>query len=240
MKQEPSTPKPARTRSARDARTPLTRERALTAALELADTGGLEALSMRRLADALGVEAMSLYHHVANKDAILDGLVDRVFDEVERPDPALPWKEALRRRMSSLRAALLRHRWALRVLETRTAPGLSTLQSHDAVLGCMHGAGFSIDLQARAFAVLDSYVFGFVHTELSLPFTTPDDAGRVASAMLESAPTEALPHLVRFANQRVFQPDYSFSREFDGGLALILDGIEQQLRTSGAPRPRRS
>lgn len=229
MKQAESSSNAPRTRSPRASRTPLTRERALRAALDLADIGGLDALSMRRLADALGVEAMSLYHHVANKDAILDGLVDLVFDEVERPDPTLPWKEALRRRMTSLRTALLRHRWALRVLETRTAPGASTLESHDAVLGCMHGAGFSIDLQARAFAVLDSFVFGFVHTELSLPFTTPDDAERVASAMLGSVPEGHLPHLVRFASARVFQPDYSFSNEFDGGLALILDGIERQL-----------
>ena len=197
--------------------------------MRLADHGGLDELSMRRLASALGVEAMSLYHHVPNKDAILDGMVDLVFEEIELPPRDVDWKTALRRRMSSVREVLVRHRWALRILESRRTPGAATLAHHDAVLGCLRDAGFSVTLAAHAYAVLDSYVFGFVHTELALPFQGPDETHEVASAIVDAIPAGMYPHLVELATTRVLQPGYAYANEFPFGLELILDGLERAL-----------
>jgi AcrR family transcriptional regulator len=209
------------------ARAPVTRERALDVAMALADAGGLAELSMRRLAQELGVEAMSLYHHVPSKDAILDGMVDRVFAEIELPAPELDWKRALRRRSASVRAALLRHRWALGVLESRAAPGPTTLAHHDAVLGCLRGAGFSVVLAAHAYAVLDAFVYGFVHTELTLPFSTPEETQAVAGAIFDQLPPGAYPHLVELTREHVLQPGYAYANEFAWGLELVLDGLER-------------
>ncbi len=217
----------ARSRPKPPPRAPLTRDLALSTALSLADRDGLDGLSMRRLAEELRVEAMSLYHHVANKEAILDGMVDLVFAEIEMPRADLEWKEAMRRRMSSVREVLLRHRWALRVLESRKSPGPMTLAHHDAVIGCLRRGGLSVRLAAHAFAVLDAYVFGFVHTELTLPFQGEQETQEVVAAMFGQIPAGALPHLVELTREIVLQPGYSFSNEFPFGLALILDGLER-------------
>ena len=217
------------TKAKRPRREPLTRERALRAAVALADAVGLEELTMRRLAEALRVEAMSLYHHVPNKEAILDGMVDLVFAEIELPRTDLNWKTALRRRMASVREVLIRHRWALRVLETRATPGPTTLAHHDAVLGCLRHAGFSVALAAHAYAVLDSYVFGFVHTELSLPFQSPVEKEAVARGIVEQLPPGAYPHLVELTQQLVLEPGYAYANEFPFGLELVLDGLERAL-----------
>lgn len=225
--------KPAPARPQR-ARAPVTKERALHAAIKLADQKGLEAVTMRRLAKNLRVEAMSLYHHVPNKDAILSGMVDRVFAEIELPRADLDWKTALRRRMSSVRDVLLRHPWALRILESRSAPGEITLLHHDAVLGCLRTAGFPIALAARAFSVLDSFVFGFVHTELTLPFRGEQEAQKVAGAILDMLPAGAFPNLVEFTRAHVLVPGYTYGNEFPFGLDLILDGLERELGRSTA------
>lgn len=206
-------------------RPPLTRQRALRAAVDLADREGLAELSMRRLASALGVEAMSLYHHVPNKDAILSGMVDLVFEEIDLPPREGAWQAALRRRMTSMREVLIRHPWALRILESQRAPGAITLAHHDAVLGCLRGAGFSIDLAAHAFAVLDSYVFGFVHTELTLPMQSPEETREVANSILAGIPDGMFPHLVELARTRVLLPGYAYANEFPFGLELILEGL---------------
>lgn len=208
-------------------REPVTRARALQVAMALADRDGLDALTMRGLAKELGVEAMSLYHHLPSKDAILDGMVDLVFQEVEMPRLDLPWKAALRRRMISFRDALLRHRWALRVLESRATPGPTTLAHHDAVLGCLRNAGFSIVLTAHAYAVLDSFIFGFVHTELTLPFQTSEETQAVAGAIFESLPPGAFPHLVELAREHVLKPGYLYGNELTYGLDLILDALDR-------------
>jgi AcrR family transcriptional regulator len=205
----------------------LTRARALQAAMDLADREGLAELSMRRLAAVLGVEAMSLYHHVPNKDAILSGMVDLVFEQIELPTPGGDWQTAMRRRMSSMRDVLVRHRWALRILESQRAPGAITLAHHDAVLGCLRGAGFSIDLAAHAFAVLDSYVFGFVHTELTLPMQSTEETHEVVASMLASIPAGMFAHLVELARTRVLMPGYAYASEFPFGLELILDALER-------------
>jgi AcrR family transcriptional regulator len=223
------TKKPRGVRKRKPAREALTRERALATAMALADAGGLEELTMRRLAEALGVEAMSLYHHVPNKDAILDGMVDLVFAEIELPRVELGWRTAIGRRMASVREVLVRHRWALRVLESRTSPGAVTLAHHDAVIGCLRAGGFSVPLTAHAYAVLDSYVFGFVHTELSLPFQTPEETHAVAGAIFDGVPPGAYPHLVELTKEHVLKPGYAYANEFDFGLELILDGLERAL-----------
>ncbi|HRI06793.1 MAG TPA: TetR/AcrR family transcriptional regulator [Nannocystaceae bacterium] len=225
------------TASRRPPRRPLTRERALEAAVALADAGGLEELSMRRLAEELGVEAMSLYHHVPSKDAILDGMVDLVFQEIEAPRPTGAWKEEMRARARSMRAALLRHRWAIRVMESRATPGPATLAHHDAVLGSLRAGGLSLRLTAHAYAALDSYIYGFAHTELSLPFQTTEETHTVAAAILDAFPPGAYPHFVELARDHVLRPGYSYADEFEYGLELILDGLDRALARERAEGP---
>ena len=221
--------KTARKPSGRKAvpRAPITRARAIGVAVALADAGGLAELTMRRLAEELGVEAMSLYHHVPNKAAILDGMVDAVFAEIELPSATGDWRTAMRRRGESMRAALLRHRWAIGLMESRTTPGLATLGHHDAVLGCLRAGGFSVAMTAHAYALLDSYIYGFVHTELQLPFETSEQTQRVAAAIFEQLPPGAYPHLVELTREHVLQPGYTYGAEFPFGLDLILDALER-------------
>ena len=164
-------------------REPLTRERALAAAVVLADAEGLGALTMRRLASTLDVEAMSLYHHVPNKDAILDGMVDLVYAEIDTPSPGEDWKPALRRRAQSMRAVLLRHPWAISLMEARRA-GPANLRHHDRLLGCLRTAGFSLAMTGHAAALLDAYTYGFVHEEVTLPFDTPEETQDLASDLV--------------------------------------------------------
>ena len=225
------------TASRRPPRRPLTRERALEAAVALADAGGLEELSRRRLAEELGVEALSLYHHVPSKDAILDGMVDLVFQEIEAPRPTGAWKEEMRARARSMRAALLRHRWAIRVMESRATPGPATLAHHDAVLGSLRAGGLSLRLTAHAYAALDSYIYGFAHTELSLPFQTTEETHTVAAAILDAFPPGAYPHFVELARDHVLRPGYSYADEFEYGLELILDGLDRALARERAEGP---
>ena len=213
----------------------LTRGAVLAAAVELADRDGLAALSMRSLARHLGVEAMSLYHHVANKEALLDGMVDTVFAEIHAPSTSGDddWREELRARHHSAREALTRHRWAVGLMDSRTSPGPETLRHHDAVIGCLRAGGFSIALTAHAFAVLDSHLYGFLVQEVSLPFEEGDDLGELAGEILGEVPVNGLPHLTELAVAHVMQPEYAFGDEFDWGLGLILDGLEQRRTADG-------
>lgn len=229
---KPSKPRRLRDRRKSAVRAPLTKERALEAAVALADAQGLEGLTMRRLASALGVEAMSLYHHLPGKDAVLDGMVDLVFAEVELPVVGGAWREVMRARMSSMRAALVRHPWALRILESRATPGALTLAHHDAMLGCLRAAGFPLELAGHAYSVLDSYLYGFVHTEVTLPFRGEAETFEVARGIFERLPPGAFPHLVEFAQGRVLQPGYDYADEFPVGLELILEGLERRLEES--------
>src|SRR5215210_874747 len=142
-------------------RAPLSRQRVLRAAVDLADTGGIASLSMRKLAQELGVEAMSLYRHVRNKDDMVDGMVDHVFGEIGLPPTGVDSRTAMRRRAISAREVLARHSWAIGLMESRRRPGPATLRHHDAVLGCLREAGFSVTMAAHAYSVLDSYIYGF-------------------------------------------------------------------------------
>jgi AcrR family transcriptional regulator len=210
-------------------RVPLTRERVLRAAVAFADDHGIASLSMRKLGEALGVEAMSLYNHIANKEELLDGMVDLVFAEVELPEPGSPWKAAMRARAVSARQAMNRHRWAISLMESRTSPGPATLRHHDAVIGSLRAAGFSIVMAAHAFSVIDSHLYGFVLQEVTLPFDTVEEIPDIAQMMLERMPRDLYPHLTELTVEHILRPGYDYGEEFEFGLDLILDGLERAI-----------
>lgn len=210
-----------------DRRTPLTRHRLVLGAVALADSYGIGSLTMRNLAQELGVKPMSLYHHVAGKEEVLDGMVDVVFGEIALPSSSADWKTAMRARAEATRAALTRHPWALSLMDSRTTPGPATLRHHDAVIGCLRRAGFSIGSAAHAYSVLDSYIYGFVLQEIALPFSTTEETHEVAEAILQQFPMDDYPHLVELTTEHVFQPGYEYADEFDFGLDLILEGLDR-------------
>jgi AcrR family transcriptional regulator len=214
-------------------RAPLNREKVLHAGLELADAGGVEELSMRKLAKALGVEAMSLYNHVASKDDLIDGLIDLVFDEIEFPAPGVQWRTALRRRALTTREALRRHPWANGLMEGRARPGPSSQALHEAVLRCLREAGFSVAATARAYSLQDSFIYGFALQERSLPaFDSAEISAQVAERVLGIMDTAALPYTAEMVGTHVAAGGYNLTAEFEFGLDLILDGLEG-LRGSG-------
>ena len=207
-------------------RLPLSRERVLDAAIVLADTGGIDSLSMRRLAEELGVKAMSLYNHVTDKDDILDGIVDLVFGEIAVQSDLNDWQQIMRLRANSAHQALLRHPWASPLMQSRTNPGPATLRHHDAVIGSLRAAGFTIHLAAHAFSVIDSYIYGFAQQQQNLTYTTAEEASVVAQDILRQLPADTYPHLAELIVEHARQPDYDYSKEFDFGLDLILNGLE--------------
>jgi AcrR family transcriptional regulator len=215
-----------KTKEAAPSRIPLSRQRALSSAVALADAEGLASLSMRKLAQEVGVEAMSLYHHVANKEDILDGMVDLVFAEIELPSDGTEWKTAMRQRAESARAALTRHPWAISIMDSRSSPGPATLRHHDAVIGSCRKAGFSVQMAAHAFSLIDSYIYGFVLQEVNLPFDDSTDLEDVVESMMLPFSAEDYPHLVELTTEYVLQPGYSYGNEFEYGLGLILDSLE--------------
>ena len=212
-------------------RAPLTRDRVLAGALELADSIGIEPFTIRKLATHLDVKPMTIYHHVENKEAIIDGIVDLVFAEVALPPADLDWRAAIRARCGSLRDVLARHPWATPLMESRTSPGHATLRHHDAVLGCFRRGGLSLPIIAHAYAVIDSFVYGFALQEANVPFDDGDDIGELAEAIVAQLPADDFPHLTEFTAGHVLTPGYSFGASFDIGLDLLLDGIETAAAT---------
>ncbi len=210
-------------------REPLSRDRVLRAALAVADDGGLDKLTIRSLAQRLGAKPMSLYHYVANKDEILDGLVDLVFAEIELPETTGQWREEMAKRARSAREVLRRHPWAIALLESRTTPGPATLRHHDANLGALRAGGFTVAQTGHAYAVLDAFIYGFAVQEASLPFEGPDGAAAVAGPIMELMGAGEYPHMVEFAMQHAMLPGYDFGAEFDFGLDLVLDGVARLL-----------
>ena len=210
-------------------REPLTRERVLQAALKLADQGGIEALSMRKLGQELGVEAMAVYYHLANKEEVLDGIVDLVFSQIELPVAGTDWKSAMRSRAISLRDVLARHRWAIGMMEARQNPGPANLRHHDAVIGSLRAAGFDSPMVAHAYSLLDGYIYGFALTKMNLPFETPAEVDVATQRLLEPVAMDAYPNLVAFVSEHIMQPGYDFGDEFEYGLDVILDGLERAL-----------
>lgn len=215
-------------RAAAQDRTPLNRERVLTGAVAVADAGGIAGLTIRSLAEELGVKPMSVYHHVANKDEILDGIVDIVFGEIVLPSPGGDWRAEVVRRASSARAVLGRHPWAISLLDSRTNPGAATLRHHNANIGVLRGAGFSVEMTAHGIALLDSYIYGYALQEAALPFES-DTVAEVAAPMMELFATGEYPHLIELTTEFVLQPGYDFGNEFRFGLDLILDGLARAL-----------
>jgi len=207
------------------------REGVLRAALDIADREGLEAVTMQRVGRAVGVESMSLYRHVANKDDLLDGLVDLVYAELAAPSPGGEWRAAMRARAIDVRGALLRHPWALALMESRALPGPANLAHHDAVLACLFAAGFSPTTATRAYNLIDSFVYGFVLQEKSLPFTDPDEMAALAPEMLAPFPADAYPSLARVAADLIAH-GFRYADEFAVGLDLVLDGIARSVAPS--------
>ena len=214
---------------ATEPRVPLSRERVLDAAVALADGHGLDAVTMRRLGEALGVEAMSLYNHVANKDDLLDGMVDLVFAEVELPPAGTHWRGAMWDRAVSARTALTRHPWATALMDSRATPGPATLRHHEAVIGSLRAGGFSVALAAHAFSLLDSYLYGFCLQETALAVAPDDDMEAVVEAILGDLPEDRYPHLRETAVEHVLQPGYDYGAEFTFGLDLILGALATRL-----------
>ena len=199
-------------------------------AVAIADARGIAALTIRSLAQHLGVKPMSLYYYVANKSEILDAIVDVVFSEIDLPTVDGDWRSEVSLRATSARRVLRRHSWAIGLLESRTSPGPATLRHHDAMLGTLRGAGFSIEMTAHAYALIDSYVYGFALQEAALPFDGPDTATSVAAPMMEQFPAGEYPHLVELATEHVLRPGYDFGDESDFGLNLILDALSRSLK----------
>jgi AcrR family transcriptional regulator len=211
----------------------LSRERVLRGALAVADRGGLAGLTIRSLAQELGVKPMSVYYYVANKEEILDGLVDLVFDEIALPTIGGHWRTEISRRAHSARLVLRQHPWAIPLLESRTSPGPATLRHHDAVLGTLRAAGFSLEETAHAYAVLDAYVYGYAIQEASLPFDGPGGVTEVADPIMELMAAGEYPHMVEMATGYYLQPGYDFGDEFQYGLDLVLDGLSRTQPSSG-------
>lgn len=204
---------------------PLNRDRVLAAAVTLADTEGLGAVTMRSLAEALGVRPMSLYHYVRNKEELLDGMVDLVFARIDLPRVGEPWRIEMRRRAVSARQVLTRHPWALALMDTRTAPGPATLRHHDAVIGVLTASGFSAAMTERAYVTIDAYVYGFVLQEASLPLDDQGGTADVAESVMVGFDQERYPHLAAFAVGHLMRADYVFGEHFEPGLDLVLDMV---------------
>jgi AcrR family transcriptional regulator len=201
----------------------------VAAALEVADADGLSGLSMRAVARRLGVEAMSLYHHVANKEALLDAMVDAVFTEFHAPRIGEDWEQEMRLRSRSARESIKRHPWALGLMDSRRGAGFETLLHHDAVIGCLRTAGFSLALTGHAFAALDAHLYGFLVQELSLPFEPGDDLAQLAETIIGSLPEGQLLHFKEFTLEHALQPGYDFGDEFEVTLDLVIEGLRARL-----------
>ena len=208
-------------------RGPLNRERVFQAAVALADERGLESLTMRALGEQLGIEAMSLYHYVANKDELLDGMVEVVVSEIELPTSDVDWRTAMRRRAISTREALARHRWAVGLLQSRTSPGPANFRLVDAVLGCLRGAGFSVENAAHAYSAQDAYIYGFALQEKSLPVDTPGELAEAAENIGRQFDADEYPHIAETITEHVTKSGYDFADEFEFGLDLILGALER-------------
>ncbi|TCC50721.1 TetR family transcriptional regulator [Kribbella capetownensis] len=209
-------------------REPLNRERVLRAAITLADKEGLDALTMRRLGQEVGVEAMSLYNHVKNKDDILDGIVDLVLTDIDVLPAGTDWKKAMRRRSISAHEVLVAHPWAAMQIMSRYSIGLGMTRYLDATLGRLREGGFTIEGALDAWHTLDSHLYGFTLQQLNLPFAA-DEASRVSADVLPGLSAEEFPHVVEVIGHVMRS---GRMEDFEYGLDLILDGLEAGLNGS--------
>lgn len=212
-------------------RNTLSRDRVVTAALELIDRDGLDAFTIRLLAADLGVRPMAIYHYVESKNELLDALVDLVFREIYVACRGEDWRRELHQRCTSLRETLARHRWALPVMESRRHPGPATLANHEAVLDVLRSSGLSLQATAHSYATLDAFVYGFALQETMLETAgLPDSAADVMDGM----DLRRFPRIAELATMYANAPTYPFVASFDVGLNLILDGIERAVDSDGA------
>jgi AcrR family transcriptional regulator len=211
-------------RGADPTRPQLSRDRVVHTAVDLADEAGITAVTIRALADRLQVKPMSIYHYVANKEAILDAISDLVVEQIDVPAPTADWEPEIRRWATSARHTLVKHPWAITLMQSRLTPGPATLRHHDAVIGTLRHAGFPLPLVGHAFATLDSYIHGFALQESTLPFDR-DTVADQADTFLSHFPAETYPHLADFTVNHVLRPGYDFAAEFDFGLNLILTSL---------------
>jgi AcrR family transcriptional regulator len=213
----------------RNARSRLSREKVLRTAVAVADVGGLNALTIRTLAQELGVRPMTVYHYVSGKDEILDAIIDMVFSEIELPSVGGDWRSEMRRRARSAQRVLRRHRWAIGLMESRPNAGPATLRHHDVVLGTLRSAGFSPAMAAHAYAVIDSFTYGFALQEASLPFDGSAPTADASSSAVARFTDDAYPHLAAMVTEHYVLPDYTFGDEFEFGLNLVLQALDTLL-----------
>lgn len=210
-------------------RRPLTRERVMRAAIELADARGIEALSMRRLAQELGVEAMSLYHHVANKGDILEAIVDMVVGEIELPSADAAWKSAIHATAVSAHEILVRHPWAANLVLSGSGLSMARLRYMESILGSLRRAGFSPEMTDHAYHALDSHIMGFTLWQVGMNLGTEDDLKAMAGEFLAHLSVEEFPYLAEHIGQHLAPTRPDDVGEFEFGLGLILDGLERLL-----------
>jgi len=208
-------------------KTPLSRERVLGCALAMADEDGLDGLSMRKLADRLGVKAMSLYNHVANKDEIIDGLVEMVVAEMGLPDSSQPWRQAMEERAVRAHDVLMRHPWATHGFMSRVNAGPAMLAYVNATLGCLHEAGFSLPVADHAWNAMDNHIYGFTLQALNFPFSA-DEYAEVAKQYLPMINSDELPYLHQLT-ALVSRKQHKGVHDFRLGLGFILDGLASLL-----------
>ncbi len=208
-------------------RIPLSRDRVLRAAIALADEGGIDALSMRKLADELGVKAMSLYNHVANKDAVLDGILDTAFGEIVLPTGEADWRSEVRKIGVSAHETLLRHPWASG-LWARQKPGPARLRYGDSLLGCLRNAGFSKDLTFHAYHIIESYILGYTFQVLSFRASDEEQFASIAASFLRGELLAEYPHFTEHVQQHMEpEPGHDDVSGYELGIDLILDGLER-------------
>lgn len=213
------------------ARPALSHARVIEAAVRVADRGGLASVSMRNVGRELGVEAMSLYHHVEGKEALLDALADWAFARIELPMLDEPWRSAMQRRTTSAREVLGSHPWTLGLIESRRVPGEHLLRHHDRMLGCLRRNGFPVALATHAFSLLDAYVYGFVLSERHLPLAPDETLAEFAVEIAPHVPAERYPYLAETVAAHV-DAGFVYGDEFMFGLELILDSLEARLAAS--------
>lgn len=216
---------------------PLSRERIVATAVALADAGGFQSLSMRNIAEDLGAGTMALYRHVANKEDLLDDMVDVVFAEMYPPAIGGKWKRELRERGISARTALRRHPWAVGLMENRMHPGPASANHHNATMGCLREGGFPFRGAVHAYNLLDAYTYGFALQEQTIPFETPEESADMASTTVGERGDE-YPYLAEVVIE-LGKRGYDYTEEFEFGLEFILDGLERyrrKIRSDGRSR----
>lgn len=206
----------------------LSKDRVIGAAIKLADAGGIEALSMRKLGSELGVEGMALYHHFANKNQLIEGMIDRVHSEIDIPTNTSDWKTFMQKRAYSALDVVARHAWAATLMEAGLKPGPATLQDREAILRCFREAGFTVAMTVHAITVLDIYIYGFAQQYARLAFSTTEEAAQVGEDVGRQFSSGAYPYLSEMITEHMMKTGYDAMHEFEFGLSLILEGIDRQ------------